>query len=1538
MEHYTHNAPFLLYTMSQVIKLQSGGKVTPKNLQEYNNQKAKLEEERRKKELEAESNSITINGKKYTRSEAKEKLGTWRGGQSAIDLRQSYGRRGKNVDSDYKKFLDMIDRGDIQSVDFNSDGGFDVKYTTQAGETFNPSDKYSSDYLTNAIRSNLLNLSTPNIDVGTPTKINLDYNPQNMLLNTIWGGKLRQDTYNNMTERERTNDVIKTLRANRNKFAEYFTDNSAFNLSGELPFKSLEEYDQFINDLESLDDDLYKKDASGNYELDTNGNKIFDKNKSTWSFAEQLRNRNFGGFWADYIFGAQNSQTQDNRIPPIQTKEQQEEVLRSELGLPKEVPLSLTLGNNIYIPSKEGLRDANTGELYTGYLWTDPYGRQDSYYKQGYYNKGIYVGGYNEAKALSDRDSNFRSVFLNAINEANEAYEKNPLEIYNPGYTGTDKFHFINRIYPGTIPENFKGRTEDITAYIDDPKLRSQMSIFNIYDESDESRPGGLYRAAKHTFKLDNEGNLVKGVLSYDDRGFQVFTDDKGNRTIIKSGPSKQSYYVDPKQIQRFINTWNRKNNNIQNANDVYVQQNKEKEQDGVPEIYRRYRLPYIPQKKLSGGILKLQEGGNIYQGSSVASKSSASMKDVTEGDWSNLSAADKADLVALGLDIAGLVSTAAVGVGNAVGAASGLGSSLATIYANAERGDMSVGEQVGAGALNLAMDAATLVPGLGTWAKGAKTVRTIKRLAPVLRTAFIGLGLGQAANAVLKATSDQEMTIDDWRQLASGLTALTSAGRQAYAKNKYTQKTLGKSKPLTVSSDKNNYNVTLSESEIGKFNGLDNNAKIQFLRDKIKTNNPNITSEELNSINLNRKELLSPKTWLGTKAKLDKSTITRELKPEVLENLSKNKYNWYEKGLIEERSFLKPQETTALNEKYIKLSPNTYGTVETSTNAIGRSKLGKGNVIEALPESRQLNVATLPDGVGELQYKSVKDVAPVKQGKSESPYFSEAESLGRYQTMAEANKQKAKKAAKTINNISEADRKKEIRARAIKKGKQEAEKRKAEKAEIERKNVEETARLGAKLQRERARQREYQDIVNYNKQQREAAQKAVREETLKKEERKTRQASKKEDKGTKKTSKDLGERIARKGFGGVLRLAYGGPISPYITRDNPFGQNYINTIVDNSFENDMSAKEYNRAYDIKKNMAKLSSFSLPTTSNYSLGKDARPVSFNLSPESSVTLPITGEQYIDDVLAEQGKVQKAQILSGKDSSLNGFTKPRTTYSKPVNSLNQFSTGILNPKKSNFSMPLSTLSSIASLVSKNNTNNKIFNLLKKKLKPVILDTPQDINYNIQGNEGVRNSYYRQASNLSQLSKLNQTSDADRQLGYNFNVAKAAAEARLQGDLANEQALAQSREKAFQVNASNLARREQVAGQNRASITDMINKKAYLEAQKEAQNAQNKDIFLHDITEQLKQRAGEKQQVNLQDQLLTKQGKDFDLIASENVNELRIQKAMDKLMTEGKTDTPEYNNLRNELFTIQQNRLNRNLEYQKIQNQGMLRRIW
>ena len=61
---------------------------------------------------------------------------------------------------------------------------------------------------------------------------------------------------------------------------------------------------------------------------------------------------------------------------------------------------------------------------------------------------------------------------------------------------------------------------------------------------------------------------------------------------------------------------------------------------------------------------------------------------------------------------------------------------------------------------------------------------------------------------------------------------------------------------------------------------------------------------------------------------------------------------------------------------------------------------------------------------------------------------------------------------------------KEQAKAHNIEKGKREAEAKRKEKADQERRNVEETAKLGERLQRERFRQKEYQDIVNYNKQQ----------------------------------------------------------------------------------------------------------------------------------------------------------------------------------------------------------------------------------------------------------------------------------------------------------------------------------------------------------------------------------------------------------------------------------------------------------------------
>ena len=79
-----------------------------------------------------------------------------------------------------------------------------------------------------------------------------------------------------------------------------------------------------------------------------------------------------------------------------------------------------------------------------------------------------------------------------------------------------------------------------------------------------------------------------------------------------------------------------------------------------------------------------------------------------------------------------------------------------------------------------------------------------------------------------------------------------------------------------------------------------------------------------------------------------------------MIENLANNKYGWFKKGLLEERMFTKPGEVSLPEEKYIKLKPNTYGTIEADKNVLNRPKLGEGKIIEALPESRQLN-SSLP-------------------------------------------------------------------------------------------------------------------------------------------------------------------------------------------------------------------------------------------------------------------------------------------------------------------------------------------------------------------------------------------------------------------------------------------------------------------------------------------------------------------------------------------------------------------------------------------------
>lgn len=252
---------------------------------------------------------ITINGTRYKASEFKQRLVEWQGSMQALRLIEGYGNRGrKNIDSDYQKFLRMIGNGEIVSIDFTADGGFNIQYKNNNQQIFAPSDKYSSDYIATAIRNNIwgLNEYIPSqVENNSTDTYIIEWDPEKMLIKTIWGGEIDPRLYKMMNYNQRINDVIKTLKKYRGEFLLYFLYpvKSHYKVIGIMPCSTIEEYDQFIEDISTYSDDDYQQ-INGKFIKDSSGNRILKPEiKSTWSYDEVLKYRKFGPFFYDYVMG-----------------------------------------------------------------------------------------------------------------------------------------------------------------------------------------------------------------------------------------------------------------------------------------------------------------------------------------------------------------------------------------------------------------------------------------------------------------------------------------------------------------------------------------------------------------------------------------------------------------------------------------------------------------------------------------------------------------------------------------------------------------------------------------------------------------------------------------------------------------------------------------------------------------------------------------------------------------------------------------------------------------------------------------------------------------------------------------------------------------------------------------------------------------------------------------------------------------------------------------------------------------------------------
>lgn len=266
---------------------------------------------------------------------------------------------------------------------------------------------------------------------------------------------------------------------------------------------------------------------------------------------------------------------------------------------------------------------------------------------------------------------------------------------------------------------------------------------------------------------------------------------------------------------------------------------------DALKKIaYAEYdRRKKTPTNK-EGGIIKLQYGGFVEDDSAynayreqfakkkeekkqqIQAKAKATdrtpeqveageRKPMADGqDWEY---EDYARLVSAGADVGSMIASFVPGYGTAASAALGVGSTIGNF--TADLADESVG--VGSAFLNagagLGMDLVGLIPGLGAAGKGSKIVKNLLKVTPKLITiwsASTSFAPAMQAFNKLKDKGAKEMTVEDWKALANGLTAAAGATRwgAAAAKNKINTHKYGTTtRTVTTKSGKQ---VQMSEEE----------------------------------------------------------------------------------------------------------------------------------------------------------------------------------------------------------------------------------------------------------------------------------------------------------------------------------------------------------------------------------------------------------------------------------------------------------------------------------------------------------------------------------------------------------------------------------------------------------------------------------------------------------------------------------------------------------------------------------------------------
>lgn len=213
-------------------------------------------------------------------------------------------------------------------------------------------------------------------------------------------------------------------------------------------------------------------------------------------------------------------------------------------------------------------------------------------------------------------------------------------------------------------------------------------------------------------------------------------------------------------------------------------------------EYDKRNKVP----KQENGGVVKHQLGGitkYIEESQKKAQKEAEREQRITDKveetgkTREQVEAAERRpmeegfstiDKVRLGTAAADAAAAAAAfipGYGTVASGVLGIGSTLTNIGADIADESMSGWDVAGNALYGLGMDVVGLIPGLGTTGKAAKIVRVLKPVSKLAMRTLQAYGMIHSADAFNKLMSNpSDMSADDWRNLVTGLQAISGEAR----------------------------------------------------------------------------------------------------------------------------------------------------------------------------------------------------------------------------------------------------------------------------------------------------------------------------------------------------------------------------------------------------------------------------------------------------------------------------------------------------------------------------------------------------------------------------------------------------------------------------------------------------------------------------------------------------------------------------------------------------------------------------------------